>query len=434
MSSMTIGFLILGLMLALLFLGTPIPFAFGISGFIGIVAILGWQMGLEYMSTVPVTTAASYTYTVMPMFLLMGEFAFSGGLTTDAYGSARKWFSGVPGGLAVTSTAASAIFGAVCGSGATTAMVMTQIAWPEMKRYGYSPRLGLGSIAAAGPLAILIPPSVPLMMYGILSEASVGQLFMAGWIPGILLMLTLSLTTIFLVKRDPASAPGTERYSLREKLVSLKNVWAILLLIVIIMGGIWGGLCTVNEAAGIGVIGALIIGMLRRKLKPKEAIAALKGVAGGSVSMYFSFVGLQIFNIFMALSGLPRALAGWIAGLSVPPIVIIWGIIVLYLFLGCFLDAPPIMLLTVSLIAPAVSALGYSLVWFGIVVAFTVAIAALTPPVGINLFVIRNRVPDVNFSEVLVGVMPYLAVTFITLVIIVFIPQISLFLPNLMFG
>ncbi len=434
MSPMIVGILNMALMLILLFLGMPLAFTFAFSGITGIIMILGLGPALSYISSVPFTTAASYTFCVMPLFMLMGDYASRGGLTTDAYGSARKMFGHMPGGLAVTSTVASGIFGAVCGSGSATAMIMTQVAWPEMKKYGYSQRLGLGSIAAAGPLAILIPPSVPLIIYGILAEESVGRLFMAGWIPGVLLIITLSLTTVILAKLKPEDAPQTEKYSFIEKLKSLKSIWSILILIIVVMGGIWGGICTVNEAAGIGAIGALIIAFTRKKMTLKSMMTTVKGVAETGASMFFMFVGIQIFNIFMALSGLPRGLAQWVSALPFPPMLIIWSIIILYLILGCFLDSPPVMMLTVGLLAPTVSALGFDLVWFGIVVAFTVAMGAITPPVGINLFIIKNRVPEVPTSEVIKGVLPYMVTIMVTLILIVHVPQISLFLPNTMFA
>ncbi len=434
MNPMTIGLLNTGLLLVLLFLGMPLAFTFALAGISGIVMIMGIGGAMSYLSSVPFTTAASYTFCVMPLFMLMGDFASKGGLTTDAYGSARKMFGHMPGGLAVTSTVASGIFGAVCGSGSATAMVMTQVAWPEMKRYGYSPKLGLGSIAAAGPLAILIPPSVPLIIYGILAEESIGRLFMAGWIPGVLLIIALSITTMLLAKMNPESAPKTEKYTFIEKVKSLKNIWSILILIVIVMGGIWGGICTVNEAAGIGAIGALLIAFSRKELNIKTMLSTVKSVAETGGSMFFMFVGIQIYNIFMAMSGLPRGMAQWVSGLPLPPMMIVWCIVILYLILGCILDTPPVMMLTVGLLAPTVKALGFDLVWFGIVVAFTVAMGAITPPVGINLFIIKNRVPEVPSSEVIKGVLPYMVTIMITLILIVHIPQISLFLPNTMFS
>lgn len=434
MTAVSAGYIGVGLMLVLLFLGMPLAYTFALSGIVGITLILGLSNGLNYLLTIPFTAAASYTFVVMPLFMLMGDMAFNGGLTSDAYGSARKWFGHFPGGLAVTTTVASALFGAICGSGSTTALVMTQVAWPEMKKSNYDPGLGLGSIVGAGPLAILIPPSVPLIMYGLLSGASIGRLFMAGWLPGILLTVALSICTVILVKRRPERAPQMPKEPLKDRFKSLINIWPFLVLIIAVMGGIWGGICTVNEAAGIGVIGSVIIIAVMRRMNFKTFLNTLKGTSAAGCAMFFMFVGIQVFNTFMSLSGLPKMLANYVGGLALPPSAIVWIIVLLYLILGCFLDSPPVMMLTVGLLAPVVAQLGYDLIWFGIVVAFTVAVGALTPPVGINLFVVASRAKDVPSTVIIKGMVPYLITILIVLVIIFYIPQISLFLPNLMFG
>lgn len=432
MSSLVIGYIGLGLMLLLMFLGMPIALVFGISGVAGIVMILGFDLGINYLMSVPVTAAASYTLLVMPMFMMMGEIASSGGLTTDAYDSARYWFGRRRGGLAITTSVASAIFGCVCGSGVTTAMVFSQIAWPEMKKNGYSPRLGLAAIAAAGPLGTLIPPSVPLIMYGIMSETSIAKLFMAGWLPGLLLLLCLCATILIWAKVRPKDAPQSEKYSLKEKLKSLVRVWPFLVLILAVMGGIWGGICTVNEGAAVGAVGALIITFCMRRMNFKRFVGSMKNVCGSGASFFFLFVGVQFFNSFMTLSGLPRALASFVSGLDVGPMVIIWVIVAIYLFLGCFLDVAPIMMLTVPIFAPIVRALGMDMVWFGIIVTFCGALGSLTPPVGMNLFVIANRVPDVGINPIIKGIVPFLIATFVALILVLYIPQIATFLPGLM--
>ena len=420
------------LMLILMFAGVNLAFSFFISGFIGVVMILGFGGGLTYLQTIPVTTAMSYSLAVLPMFMLMGDFAVMGALTTDAYGAARKWFGRLPGGLAITSTVASAIFGAICGSGQATAMVMSQVAWPEMKRYGYEPKLGLCSIAAAGPLAILIPPSTPIIIYGILAQTSVGKLFMAGWLPGILLTLLLCITTAVLFKLRPAWAPRAEKTTLTEKLRSLKAAWPILLLVVFIMVCIWGGITTVNEAAGISVIVCLIIVICKHRAGGKKILQTLKESAVQASGLFFMFIGIQLFNAFMGLSKLPAMLSSWVTGLALPPMAIIWVIVIIYLVLGCFIDTPVIMMLTIPLFAPAVSALGFDLVWFGILSTMCVALGSITPPVGICLFVIGARVKEVPLITLMKGVWPYVIATFAATVLVMYIPQLSLLLPSLM--
>ena len=434
MNAATAGAIGVILMVVLLFLGMPLSFTFAFSGVVGVALILGLDAGLTFLSTIPFTSAANYTFVVMPLFMLMGDIAFHGKLTSDAYNCARKFCGHLPGGLAITTTVASAMFGAVCGSGSTTALIMTQVAWPEMKKNGYDPGIGLGSIVGSGPLAILIPPSTPLIMYGLLSGASIGRLFMAGWLPGILLTFTLSVCTILQIRRDPSRAPLMPKASWKERVSSLKGVWPFLVLMIVVMGGIWGGICTVTEAAGIGVTGAIIIIAAMRRMSIKDFAVTIKNTASIGGAMFFMFIGIQVFNSFMSLSGLPRMLADAVRALPVPPSVIVWLIVLLYLILGCFLDSPPVMMLTVGLLAPVVAELGYDLVWFGIIVAFTVAVGALTPPVGINLFVVSSRAPDVPTSVIIKGMLPYLVTILITMVIIFYVPQISLLLPNLMFG
>lgn len=426
------GIVGMALLIILMFAGVNLAFSFFISGFAGVVMILGLSGGLTYLQTIPVSTAMSYSLAVLPMFMLMGDFAVTGSLTKDAYGAARSWLGRLPGGLAITSTVASAIFGAICGSGQATAMVMSQVAWPEMKRYNYDPRLGLSSIAAAGPLAILIPPSTPLIIYGILAGTSVGKLFMAGWLPGILLTLLLCLTVFILAMLKPGWAPRAARTSVREKLHSLKGAWPILLLVVFVMVCIWGGITTVNEAAGISVIMCLIIVVCKRRADGKQILETLKESAVQASGLFFMFIGIQLFNSFMGLSKLPAMLSAWVTGLTMSPMAIIWMIVIIYLILGCFIDTPVIMMLTIPLFAPAVAALGFDLVWFGILSTMCVAMGSITPPVGICLFVIGARVRDVPLSTIMKGIWPFVIATFAATVLVMYFPQISLFLPNLM--
>lgn len=276
MTNLTIGLICLAIMVALMFLEVPLGFAFVISGLIGLVWILGPDMAFNYLKTVPYSTVASYTYCVMPLFMLMSDICTKGKLTTSAYNAARQWFGRLPGGLAITTTVASGVFGAICGSMTVTSLIMPEMAWPEMKKYHYAPELGLGSIAAASPLAILIPPSTPLMVYGILTGTSIGALFMAGWIPGVMLLLMLSLMTIILVKIHPDWAEKPDKTPMKDKIHALLGAIPILILIIIVMVCIWGGITTVTEAGGIGAAGAIIICMAQRKLNVKGVLATIK--------------------------------------------------------------------------------------------------------------------------------------------------------------
>lgn len=432
MEPVTAGLIGVGIMLIFLFMGMSLSFTFALSGLIGIALIIGPDKAMNYLLTMPFTKAATYTFLVMPLFTLMGNLAFDGGLTTDAYNSSRKWFGHAPGGLAITTSVACGLFGAICGSGSVTALMFTKIAWPEMKKSNYDPGLGLGAIVGSGPLAILIPPSIPLIMYGMLSGTSVASLFMAGWLPGLLLCVALALCTIIQVKLNPSKAPLLPKSSFKEKIKSLKGIWAFLILIALMMGGIWGGICTVNEAAGVGVVGSLIIVATMRRMNFKQFMNTFKNTCASGCAIFFMFVAIEIFNVFMTWSGLPKMLANAVSAMEVSRHVIAWIIIGVYLLLGCFLDSPPVMLLTVSILTPVISMLGFDLVWFGIIVAFTVAIGALTPPVGINLFMVASQAPEVPSKTIIKGMLPYLATMILVMVLVYIFPQIATFLPGLM--
>lgn len=431
MSDFTIGLIGMGVMLILMFLKMPLSFSFIVAGIGGITLILGPELGLNYLKTLPYTTVASYTFAVMPMFMLMSDFATDGKLTASAYNAARRWLGRLPGGLAITTSVASAIFGAICGSQQATAIVMTQMSYPEMKRYGYKAELALGAIAAAAPLAILIPPSTPLIIYGILSGASIGKLFLAGWVPGLLLLAGLIAIIVILAKLRPDWAPTPNKtFTMKEKLRALLDCLPILLLVLLVMFCIWGGASTVNEAAGIGAIGALIIVLLQRKMSFKECLKSIKNCAVMSSSMFFLFVGVQIFNVFMSLSGVPAALASWVASLPLPRYAVVWVIVAIYLILGCFIDTPPIMMLTIPLFAPVMTALGFDLIWFGIISTVCIAMGGITPPVGICLFLTSAKSGE-GLHVVMKGIWPFVAVTFIVLVILIYVPALSLWLPGL---
>lgn len=432
MSPVIIGLIGLAIMLLLMFSGMNLAFAFMIAGYVGVSLIMGFDHGFTFLRTIPVTTSMSYTFAILPLFMLMGDMSVTGRLTTDAYNAARHWFGHLSGGLAITSTIASALFGAICGSGQATAMVMSQVAWPEMKRYNYHPGIGLSSIAAAGPLAILIPPSTPLILYGVLSGASIGDLFLAGWGPGILLTVLLSLTTVVLVKINPAFAPRVEKSTIKEKLTSLKSCWSILLLVIIIMYCIWGGVTTVNEAAGVAAIICIIIVIAKRRANAQSIIATLKKTAVQASGLFFMFIGIQIFNVFLVMTRLPAILTESIQNLNIAPIMIILLLTLIYLVLGCFIDTPVLTMLTIPLFAPMVAALGFDLVWFGIIHTMCVALGSITPPVGICLFVISAKVPEVSMGVLMKWIWPYVFVTAIATVMVIFLPEIALFLPGMM--
>lgn len=404
MSNLTIGLICLGIMIVLMFLEVPLGFSFIISGLIGLTWMLGPKLAFNYLKSVPYNTVASYTYCVMPLFMLMSDVCTKGKLTTSAYNAARKWLGRLPGGLAVTTTVASGVFGAICGSMTVTSLIMPEMAWPEMKRYKYAPELGLGSIAAASPLAILIPPSTPLMVYGILTGTSVGALFMAGWVPGLMLLVMLSAVTIISVKIHPDWAEKPDKFPLKERVKSLLSALPILVLVVVIMVCIWGGITTVTEAGGIGAAGALIICAIQRKLNLREMASTIRNTALMAAGMFLLLVGIQVFNACVTMSGIPTVMGNWVANLPLSSHAILWVIIIVYLILGCFIDGAPVTMICIPLFAPIVERLGFDPVWFGILTTMTSAIGAI----------------------------PYIVTMVVALIILFYVPQISLWLPSLM--
>ena len=432
MDNLTIGIIGLLIMLVLLFLEMPLPLTFIVTGICGIIVLQGPGIGLNYLSTLPFTRAASYNMAVLPVFILLGDLAVDGRLTLDAYSAIRKWLGRMPSGLTVTSTVTCAVFGAICGSMQVTTMVMSKMAWPEMKRYNYDPSLSLGSICASAPIAILIPPSIPMVQYAILTDTSIGALFMAGIIPGLLLTGFISGFLIVMGVIRPSAAPRTEIIPFKEKLSSLKNTWSILLVIIVMMYCIWGGVSTVNEAASVGAFAVIAIVLAKKRMKIKEILQCCKRSIILGASILFLLVGVHFFNVFMSLSGVPQVLAEWVTSLPVERYAIVWMIIILYLILGCFLDTPPIIMLTVPLFAPVIADLGFSLIWFGVIATMCGALGGVTPPVGINLFIMHNAIPDVPMTKIMKGVVPFIAITMAVIALCVYIEPFALLIPSMM--
>jgi tripartite ATP-independent transporter DctM subunit len=419
-----------------MFMGVPIAFSFAFTGIVGSWIIAGFSPVLNLIGTSTYLMTANYTWTVLPLFMLMGQLAGEAELTGDAYRTARNWVGQLRGGLALATTAASALFAAICGSVLATTITMTKIAWPEMKKINYEPGLSLGSILCAGAVSSLIPPSIAFVIYAMIVEESVGRLFIGGVFPGIVLTITIAITVYIWVRIDPKSGPAAERVPWAERFRSLKKVWSVLLLIIIIMGGIWGGIFTVNEAAGIGATGALIIGMAKRKISRKAFMRALRETALMSGSMFILIVSVNFFNTFLTLTGLPVQLANWVVGMDLSPIMVLTVILLIYVILGIPLEMPPVLLLTLPVFVPLLEGLGIDKVWFGVLSTITISLAAMTPPVGAPLFIVHNLVRDdgIPLSTIFNAAWIYCIPITLTLIICVIFPQLSLWLPATMFG
>lgn len=329
----------------------------------------------------------------------------------------------------MATTGACAAFAAVCGSSSATAMVMVSISLPEMRKRKYDHGFALGSIASGGTLGILIPPSAAFILYGIITEQSIGKLFLSGILPGILLTALFMIFIYIWVKRNPTLGPGGSKFSWRERLISLKTVWTVLTLFVVVMGGIYSGIFTVNEAAGIGVFVAFLIALVRRRLTRANIVASLMNSLRATGMIFVLIIGAMLFNYFLALSGVTTALADFITSLPVPPIGIIIGILILYLILGCLMDAFAMLLILVPVVYPVVVGLGFDPIWFGTITVIMVETGLITPPIGLNVFIISGMARDVPITSIYRGITPFIIAALVCVAIVVAFPQIALLVP-----
>jgi tripartite ATP-independent transporter DctM subunit len=427
-----VGWIGLIVLFAIVAIGLPIGIAMALVGFAGYAVIAGLPAALAQLQAVPYSSVASYNLTIIPLFIFMGELAFYSGLIRGFYNTAHKWLGHLPGGLAMTTVAGCAAFASICGSGIATASTMTSIAYPEMKRHNYDPRLSLGCIASGGTLGILIPPSNPMVIYAIFSDTSVGQLFMGGFIPGILMALLFMMVIYIWTRISPSAAPAGPSTSWMQKIISIKDVWPVAVLALIIMGGIWGGIITAMEAAGIGAFVAFVIGLALRKINLKIIITSLNATIKTTAMIFVILIGAMIFNYFIVLSGLPNELAAFVGNLALPPIGVLICILIVYLILGALMDEFAMTVLTLPIFLPILSHLGFDLVWFGIIFVIMCQMGMIAPPVGMNVFVVAGMVKDVPTYTVYRGILPFLGAMIVCVALVVAFPQIALFLPHTM--
>jgi tripartite ATP-independent transporter DctM subunit len=434
MSGEMVGILGLVGMFILIFAGMPVAFSMILSAFLGYAMLMGFEAGVSLLASVPFSSITSYTLSVLPLFIFMGSIASFSGISEGSYYAIYRLLGHLPGGLAISTVGGCAAFAAVCGSSIATATTMTKVALPEMTRYKYDPRLALGSIAAGGTLGILIPPSINFIIYGIYAEVSVGRLFMAGFFPGFLLAGLFMLTIYIMTKRNPTLGPRGPKFSFRERMVAIRGIWAIVVLVLLVMGGIWGGIFTPTEGGGIGAAGALVIALVKRRLTVSNTIEALKDTARVSAMALFVLIGASIFSTFMAVSMLPMALASLINNLALPPVGIVIVMLIIYAVLGCIMSTIPMILLTLPIFLPVLISMQIDLIWFGVLLTVMVEMAMITPPIGINVFVLSGMAPDVPMYTIFRGVLPFVIAMVVCLVFLLAFPQISLFLPNTMIG
>ena len=432
MSPETLGIIGIIALLVLFLLRVPVSVSLIIVGTLGLGMIRGWDSALIQLGTTPFSTASSYSLSVIPLFILMGMFLSYSGFGHDLYRAVDAWIGHVRGGLAITTIGTSALFSAISGSVNATTATMARIALPEMKKYRYDDELSTSCVAAGGTLGILIPPSVILVLYGILTMEPIGKLLIAGLVPGILQMLLFMLAIYLMVLRNPSLAPVTEKKPFKEKIVSLNSVWPFVLLFLISVGGIYFGFFTPTEAGGIGAFGAFLLAVLTRRLSWEDFKASLSGTTRLTAMIFFILIGADIFSKFLALSKIPVAVTKFVSNLDLSPIIIIIFILFIYFILGMFLEGIAIYVLTLPVVYPLVTMLGFDGIWFGVVMIFVMNMGLLTPPLGLSVYIISGVAKDVPIQRIFKGVIPMLVMIIVCLALIVIFPEIVTFLPDMM--
>ena len=429
MEASIIGFAFL---LFLILSKVPIPMAMAVVGFIGFGEAINYHASLSMVAQVASEEGMNYGLSVVPLFILMGNFVTQSGLSHELYKSSYAFLGHKKGGLAMATIVACGGFSAVCGSSLATAATMSKVAMPSMRKFGYADSLATGSIAAGGTLGILIPPSVILVIYGLMTETDIGQLFAAGILPGLLGIFCYLCAVAAATKINPKIGPRGEKIPWPDRFRSLKGVWGVLLLFFIVMGGIYAGIFTPTEAAGIGATGAFFFTLFRKKLTLEILKKVLVDSASTTAMIFFLLIGSMIFANFVNVVGMPDALADFVLGWDVSPFVVVLILMLVYVLLGCILESMSMIVLTVPVFYPMIQALGFDLIWFGIVVVVVTEISLITPPVGLNVFVLKAVLPDVKVSTIFKGVTPFWIADIIRLTLIVLFPAISLFLAHMM--
>ncbi|WP_114417172.1 TRAP transporter large permease [Marinospirillum perlucidum] len=441
MSVLLIGFAVL--LFLIVFVRMPIAFAMGLVGFFGFAVMMGlswdnldsyrWVGVLSMASNRVVSTVQNYSLSVIPLFILMGNLVMRSGLSHELYQASNAFLGHRKGGLAMATVVACGGFSAISGSSLATSATMSRVAMPPMRKYGYNDSLAAATIAAGGSLGILIPPSVILVVYGLLTETSIRELFAAGFLPGLLGVALYLAAVRYVVWRNPAAGPAGEKTSWKERFQALRGVIGVLGLFVLVMGGIYLGVFTPTEAAGIGAGGAFVIALLRKSLTWSSLFDTLSDTARTSVMLFAVVIGALIFSDFVNRAGLPDMLLGFVTSLDVAPIVVILAIMGIYLLLGMVFESLSMMLLTIPIFYPVVASLGFDLVWFGIVVVIAIEISLITPPVGMNVFVLSAVIRDIKTGTIFKGVTPFWFADIIRLLLVLFVAQIALFLPELLY-
>ncbi|MBL3608686.1 TRAP transporter large permease [Rhodovulum sulfidophilum] len=425
---MTSLLVVIGL-LGLLLLGVPVGFALAFTGLVGLMTIVGFDSALSVLSTTPLSTTNGFELIAVPLFILMAEFVIVSGIADRMFKAITIWVGRLPGGLAVATALAGAGFGAISGSSTAAAAALSSTSIPAMRRAGYDVKFASGVVAVSGTLAMLIPPSIALVLYGIIVEVNIASLLIGGVIPGIIVTLAIIATIYVLMARDPSIAPAARPWPMRDKLRALRAIGPMLLLLLCVTGSIYLGIATPTEAAGLGAFGAFLIAAAFRTLTLKTTWGALARAVRATCMIFMIIIGAHIFGYVLTLGQITPDFVNWITGLEVSPYLVMAGIIAFYLVMGCFMDQMAILILTVPVMVPAITSLGFDPVWFGVLVVVAAEVGMIPPPLGMNIFVV-SRYAERPLSEIFRGVAPHVVSHIIVLALLVAFPQLVLWLPG----
>ena len=437
MSPTLIGIIGIIVMLLLFMSRMPVAYVMALIGYLGFSFMVSGKGGLNLLARNVYDVFSSYGLTTIPLFIFMGQLAFNSGISRRLYDTAYKYLGSTRGGLAMATVTACTAFGAVCGSSPATAATMATVGLPEMKRYNYADELATGCVASGGGLGMIMPPSVVLIVYGILTEQSIGALFVAGIFPAILVTILFIISIYIICRLAPEQGPPGESFPLKVKLKSLLGMGETLIVFILVMGGLFIGLFTPTEAAAVGSFGVLLVSLIRRQLTWQGFVKSLYETLRTSCMVMMLIAGAVIFGKFLAVTRIPFDLAAWVGGLNLPPIIIMAIIVGIYFFGGCFMDALAFVTLTVPIFYPVVMSLGYDPIWFGVIIVMVTEMGVITPPVGINVYVVfgvaKTVIGGVPLESIFKGIIPFLIAVIIGTIILMILPQIILYLPNLMY-
>ncbi len=417
---------------AMALIRVPLAFAMGLVGVAGMGLTRGWTPAVYSTVQVVQETGFAYLLSVIPLFILMGNFVARAGLAHELFRAAYVFIGHLRGGLAHATIVACAGFGAICGSSIATAATMSKVAYPSMKRLGYSDSLSAGVIAAGGTLGIMIPPSTIMVIYGIVTETHIGKLFAAGVIPGLITALLMMVGVVLMASHDPEHAPAGEKSDWKERWAALRGIWGVLLLVIVVLGGIYGGVFTATEGAGMGAAGAFLFALARRALTWRVLFEVLVESARTTGMLFTLLIAANLFANFVNYTTMPGDLKEWIVHLDMPPVMLMAAMMAIYIVLGTVMEELSMVLLTLPLFFPIVVSLGYDPVWFGVMIVMVIQIGLISPPVGMNLFVLNTLLPDIKLTDIYRGVWPLVVMQVVTLGILLAFPILSLWLPSFM--